>query len=124
MLENVKHGYYFNYQRTAWTPERWENHEKITYPALTAGSRSISQQPNDYFIQDCSFLRLKNLELGYTLPKNLLAFAGVTNCHVYLSGLNLFLWDKLHTDHLDPEANGFYSYPLTKNVSVGCNITF
>lgn len=124
VLENVKHGYYFNYQRTAWTPERWENHEKITYPALTAGSRSISQQPNDYFIQDRSFLRLKNLELGYTLPKNLLAFAGVTNCHVYLSGLNLFLWDKLHTDHLDPEANGFYSYPLTKNVSVGCNITF
>lgn len=125
VYENVKHGYFFNYQRTAWTPERWENHEKITYPALTAaGGRSISQRANDFFIQDRSFLRLKNIELGYTLPKNLLAFAGVTNCHVYVSGLNLLLWDHLHTDHLDPEGNSSYSYPVTKNISFGCNITF
>lgn len=124
VYENVKQGYYYNYQRTAWTAERWANHEKITYPALTTTASSISQQPNDFFIQNRAFLRLKNIQFGYTLPKRWLAFAGVTNCHIYVSGYNLFVFDHLHTDHLDPEASGAYQYPLTKNVSFGCNISF
>lgn len=124
VFENIRHGYYFEYERTAWTQERWQNHEKITYPALTTRSSSTSQQPNDFFIQNRSFMRLKNIEFGYTLPKSWLAFAGVTNCHIYVSGYNLFVWDHLHTTHLDPEANGSYDYPLTKNVSFGLNISF
>ncbi|MGN0069794.1 MAG: SusC/RagA family TonB-linked outer membrane protein [Prevotella sp.] len=124
VYENVKHGYYFNYQRTAWTPERWANGEKITYPALTTKGSSISQQPNDFFIQDRSFLRLKNIELGYTLPKQWLAFAGVKSCHLYVSGMNLFCWDHLKTDHLDPEQDNPYGYPITKMVSFGCNVNF
>ena len=124
VFENIRQGYYFEYERTAWTQERWQNHEKITYPALTTRSSSTSQQPNDFFIQNRSFMRLKNIELGYTLPKSWLAFAGVTNCHIYVSGYNLFVWDHLHTTHLDPEASGYYSYPLTKNVSFGLNISF
>lgn len=121
--ENIQHGYYFKYQRTAWTPERWANHQKITYPALTS-THDISQQPNDYFIQNRAFLRLKNLEVGYTLPKRSLIFMGITSCRFYISGQNLYCWDHLHTTHLDPEQNNPYGYPITKMFNFGLNINF
>jgi TonB-linked SusC/RagA family outer membrane protein len=121
--ENIQHGYFFKYQRTAWTPERWANHEKITYPALTS-THDISQQPNDFFIQNRAFLRLKNLELGYTLPQRTLSFMGVTSCRFYIGGQNLFCWDHLHTTHLDPEQNNPYGYPITKMFNFGLNINF
>jgi TonB-linked SusC/RagA family outer membrane protein len=123
VLENIGNGYYFHYQRTAWTVERWENHEKITYPALTTMS-DVSQQPNDFFIQNRAFIRLKNIEIGYTLPKNSLKFLGVTSCRFYISGENLYVWDHLHTDHLDPEQNDAMGWPITKMVSGGLNINF
>ncbi len=123
VFETISHGYYFKYHRNAWTPERWANHEEITYPALSTDG-SVSQKPNSFFIQDRSFLRLKNIELGYTLPKGLLKFAGVTNCRFYVSGLNLYVWDHLHTDHLDPEVNDPIGYPMTKTVTVGLNVNF
>ncbi|MCH4182645.1 MAG: TonB-dependent receptor [Prevotella sp.] len=121
--ENLQGGCYFKYQRTAWTPERWANHEKITYPALTS-THDISQQPNDYFIQNRAFLRLKNLEVGYTLPKRSLIFMGITSCRFYISGQNLYCWDHLHTTHLDPEQNNPYGYPITKMFNFGLNINF
>jgi TonB-linked SusC/RagA family outer membrane protein len=124
VYENFQHGYYFNYHRTAWTEERWANHEKITYPALTTNSSSTSQEPNDFFIQNRGFLRLKNIELGYTLPKNVLKFAGISSCRIYVSGLNLYCWDHLDIDHLDPEQDCPYGYPVTKSVSLGLNVNF
>lgn len=124
VYENIQHGYYFQYHRTAWTAERWANHENITYPALTTQSSSTSQKSNDFFVQNRAFLRLKNLELGYTLPKQTLKFAGISSCRIYASGLNLYCWDHLHTTHLDPEQDNPYGYPITKMVSFGFNINF
>ncbi len=123
VYENIMHGYYFNYQRTAWTEDRYLKGEKITYPALTA-THSTSQQPNDFFIQDRSFLRLKNIEFGYTLPQKTLSFMGVTSCRLFVGGQNLFTWDHLHTDHLDPEQGNPYGYPMTKMVNFGLNVNF
>ena len=123
VFENIQHGYYFKYQRTAWTATRWANHEKITYPALTSTS-DISLQPNDFFIQNRAFLRLKNLELGYTLPKKTLNFMGVTSCRFYVGGQNLYCWDHLHTTHLDPEQSNPYGYPITKMFNFGLNVNF
>lgn len=121
--ENIQHGYYFNYQRTAWTLDRYLSGEKITYPALTA-THDTSQQPNDYFIQNRAFLRLKNIEFGYTLPKKALSFMGVSSCRFFVGGQNLFTWDHLHTDHLDPEQSNPYGYPMTKMVNFGLNVNF
>jgi len=123
VYENLQHGYYFNYQRTAWTLDRYMNNEKITYPALTA-QHSTSQQANDFFIQDRSFTRLKNVEIGYTLPKNTLSFMGVSSCRFFVGGQNLYCWDKLHTDHLDPEQGTPNGYPMTKMVNFGLNVNF
>ena len=116
-------GTYFDYHRTAWTPERAASGEKITYPALSTASSS-STVPNDFFIMNRSFLRLKNIELGYTLPKKALSKAGVKALRIYVAGQNLFVWDNLVITHLDPEQNSGLAYPITKNVSVGVNINF
>ncbi len=124
VFENaVTSGYYFKYQRTAWTQQRWANHEKITYPALTS-THDISQQPNDFFVQNRGFLRLKDIEFGYTLPKNALHFMGVTSCRFFFGGQNLYCWNHLHTDHLDPEQSNPAGYPITKMFNLGLNVNF
>lgn len=123
VYENVQHGFYYQYQRHPWSAERWANHEKITYPALTAAS-STSQQANDFFIQNRAFLRLKNIEFGYTLPKQTLNFMGVKSCRFFVSGENLYCWDHLKSNHLDPEQDNSAGYPITKMVNFGVNVNF
>ena len=123
VVESTGQGTYFEWTRNAWTEERYKNGEKITYPALSV-EKSVSHEANDFFIQNRSFLRLKNVELGYTLPERFLSKAGVKSLRVYVSGQNLFVWDKLRITHLDPEQNNSYGYPITRNVSLGLNINF
>jgi TonB-linked SusC/RagA family outer membrane protein len=85
-------------------------------------------------VQDASYLRLKTLELGYTLPTNMLSKAGIKNLRVYLSGYNLLTFTGLK--NVDPERSGpdpttsgtpyvdFYSYPVNKTYSLGAVIKF
>lgn len=123
VVEYTKSGTYFEWTRHGWTEERYNNGDKISYPAIST-AQTVSHTTNDFFIQNRSFLRLKNIELGYTLPSRFLSRAGVNSVRVYVSGQNLFVWDNLRVTHLDPEQNNSYGYPITKNVSLGLNINF
>ena len=123
VVEYTKQGTYYEYHQKAWTQERWDKGEEITYPALSTG-RTTNHQPNTFFIQDRTFLRLKNLEVGYTLPAGILKSIGISNLRVFLSGQNLCLWDRLNTTHFDPEPNGSINYPVARTFSIGANITF
>ena len=123
VVEYTKSGTFFDWTRNGWTEERYNNGEKITYPAIST-AQTVSHTTNDFFIQNRSFLRLKNIELGYTLPERFLSKVGVKALRVYVSGQNLFVWDNLRITHLDPEQNNSYGYPITKNVSLGVNINF
>ena len=123
VVEWTKQGTYFDWTRNGWTEERYKNGEKITYPAIST-SQTVSHTENDFFIQNRSFLRLKNIELGYTLPERFLSKVGVKALRVYVSGQNLFVWDDLRITHIDPEQNNSYGYPITKNVTLGLNINF
>ncbi|HEX7756666.1 MAG TPA: SusC/RagA family TonB-linked outer membrane protein, partial [Niabella sp.] len=116
-------GTYFGYQRTAWTAERYANGEKITYPALSTG-QNTNHIANDFFIMDRSFLRLKNIELAYTLPAGALKRLSVQGLRVYVSAQNYFVWDKLRMGHLDPEGADALGYPVTRSLNVGASITF
>jgi len=85
-------------------------------------------------VQNSSYMRLKTLELGYTLPKNLTAKAGIKNLRVYLSGYNLLTFTSL--PNVDPERAGadpatnstpyvdFYSYPVNKTFTLGAVVKF
>lgn len=123
VYENTYRGTYFGYHKTAWTAERYANGEDITYPALSTQSNT-NHVSNDYFIMNRSYLRLRNIELAYTLPSRVLQSVGVRAFRIYVSGHNLFLWDKLPMDHLDPENVDPIGYPVTKMLNMGLNVTF
>ena len=116
-------GTFFKYHRTAWTAERYAAGEEITYPALSTRTNT-NHNANEFFIMDRSFIRLKNIELAYTLPANLLKSVGVSRLRVYVSAQNLYTWDKLRLGHLDPENNDALGYPVTKMSNFGLDLTF
>ena len=123
VYENIKLGTYFKYHKTAWTAERYSNGDKITYPALSSQT-TTNHTANSFFIMDRSFMRIKNIELGYTLPESELKFLGISKLRVYASAQNLFTWDKLEMEHLDPENDDSLGYPVTKMLNMGVNINF
>jgi TonB-linked SusC/RagA family outer membrane protein len=80
----------------------WEPGKKdAVLPILDYGDGYSGTNPNSYYVEDASFLRLKNLVLGYTLPRNILQKAGISNLRVYLQAENLFTITGY--EGLDPE---------------------
>lgn len=117
-------GSYYSNDLNAWTPERAASGAKITYPALSTAASASTAFPNDFYIQDCSYLRLKNLELGYTLPLRISQKIKSSKVRFYVNGLNLYTWDNMISDNFDPEVTGNYSYPMVKIVNFGVNVVF
>jgi hypothetical protein len=123
VMETSGVGSFSDYHRDAWTKERYEAGEKITYPRLTSSSSS-SETTNDFFIMDRSYIRLKNAEIGYTLPQRWSKRIGTRKIRVYSNGQNIFVWDKLHTKSFDPEQNAATSIPILRVFNFGANIVF
>lgn len=110
--------------RDAWTPD---NHDasmpRIFYDTNSASSSRSVQ--SDFWLQNTSYLRLKNLQLGYTLPKGWLNSVGVENIRIYYSVENLLTFDKMKIN-IDPESTSqrLSSYPLLRTHAFGVNVTF
>lgn len=109
--------------KESWTAERFANGDPINYPRLSTQSNP-NERPNSFFILDASYLRLKNMELGYTLPTVWAGKIGAKRLRVYANGLNLFTWDKLPTKEFDPELTNSRDYPITRVYNFGVNFTF
>lgn len=107
----------------SWTKERAENGQRISYPRLTSES-SPNEILNSFFLEDVSYIRLKNVELGYTLSQQTSRIIGSNSIRVYFNGFNLFLWDKLSTKNFDPEIPDSFTYPNTRLFNFGINLTF
>ncbi|MDR1762718.1 MAG: TonB-dependent receptor [Dysgonamonadaceae bacterium] len=117
-------GFYTDWHLKAWTQERYENGEEILYPALRTNLNYSNNNPNSHFIANRAFLRMKNAEIGYTLPSRWTKALTLTNARIYFSGQNLLTWDKYPIKTVDPEQTGTLVYGLTRNFNVGVNITF
>lgn len=106
-----------------WTPET----PNAYFPAVRAYMAERANQglaiPNERYLQNASYMRVKNLSLGYTLPKNLVKKIHLDNVHFYVSGENLFEISHLKVK-LDPEALGRNMYPLQRVYSFGLNVGF
>lgn len=93
------------------------------YPRLGTNGAVIenNRQNSSWWLRDGSFLRMKSLEFGYTLPKKLVNRAKIKNMRIYFSGLNLITWSPFRM--WDPElgGNGF-AYPLQKVYNLGINV--
>lgn len=107
----------------SWTKERAENGYRISYPRLT-GESSPNEILNSFFLEDASYIRLKNVELGYTLPQHVSRRIGPNSIRVYLNGFNLLTWDRLSTKNFDPEIPDSFTYPNTRLFNFGINLTF
>ena len=118
-----------NFEEKCWSTEEGADNSNVLFPrrrGRMAASSYIST--NDYWIQDASYIRLKNLTVGYTLP---LKTKAVEKVRFYFSGENLWYWSpmKKWTDAVDPEvaSSGAYGdclYPYAKTFSFGVDITF
>lgn len=109
-----------------WNPavSEAENLARAKYPLLHYDSYGDhNQRGNSFFLKNGAFVRLKNIELSYTLPQNWIKVVGMSDCRLYVNANNLITWD--HLDALtDPESNGSNRYPIMKTVNFGVNIKF
>ena len=106
------------YMANAWTAAN----PNSNYPRLSTGKQN--DVSSSYWIQSGAYLRLKSVQLGYTLPKLWLQKAGFTRVRFYVTGQNLLTFSKLEKD-IDPEApNDDRYYPQVKNYTFGCNVDF
>jgi TonB-linked SusC/RagA family outer membrane protein len=91
------------------------------YPSTYAGGKESNNRTSDFNIVDMYYVRLKSLELGYSLPKKWLNAVKINDVRVYLSGTNLFTVSAHPFG--DPETPIWY-YPITKLWNIGVNLTF
>lgn len=119
-------GNLFSIATDRWTEEN--NNIDATYPRLSYGSSGIGQnnntQPSTWWVRDVDFLRLKTLELGYTLPRSTSEKLKVDNVRFYFRGTNLLTLSSF--DLWDPElltSNGG-AYPNISVSSLGMTVQF
>lgn len=108
----------------------WREDNKDAYypkPYLTNGITK-NQQTQTGYLQDASYMRLKNIQIGYTFPKAWTSKLGVEKLRVYFSGDNLLTFSSM-ASQFDPEGLGGYwgsgkTYPIQKSFSFGLNLNF
>ncbi|RHJ83906.1 TonB-dependent receptor [Parabacteroides sp. AM08-6] len=108
---------------------RWTEETKdfATYPRLTIGKNDNNKnESSSLFLYNASYLRVKNVEIGYTLPKSAIRFAGLQNVRFYVQGMNLLTFDGLDDVDVDPETrNGSGDwYPIQRVFNFGIDITY
>ena len=112
-----------------WTPEKVANGTEITYPRPQV---DFSATPNfttsDFWLKSTDFLRLKNLEVGYTLPTKILKSVNISSLRIYANGNNLWTSkSELDKYGIDPEAadqSGANVFPLTRALLMGLSVSF
>lgn len=94
------------------------------YPSTVISGSDNNKATSSFWLQDATYLRVKNFDLGYTIPRHLTNKATIRNVRIYISGQNIFTFDKIK--FIDPEAEsgrGTY-YPQQKVWTIGANIGF
>jgi TonB-linked SusC/RagA family outer membrane protein len=100
--------------------------QDVFYPRLTLGPNENNSQASTWWLRDMSMLRMKNLEVGYSLPQSLLKKIALSNMRIYLRGTNLLTFSefKLWDPELETGSNNGLKYPIMKSWSVGLEIGF
>ena len=115
----------------AWAQDRWayypsqgiDTRETARYPRLSTTDNSNNYVNSSFWVKDGSFLRLRNIEIGYSLPEKWLTRLHMSEARIYLSGVNLFTSSRLLKDYnIDPET--LSGYPGIKSYNIGLSVTF
>lgn len=102
----------------AWSPEN----PNSTIPALTSVDSNAESRFSTYYVEDGRYLKLRNLQIGYTLPEGLLERMNMQNLRVYASGQNLWTITAADFTGVDPENAG-WGYPQPLTVTLGLNVS-
>ena len=99
--------------------------ETAKQPRLWLGNNTNNTQTSSFWIKQNDFVRLKNVEIGYTFPEKLSRKIGIPSVRLFANGLNLLTWAEIHDvrKDLDPESWGA-AYPIMKIFNFGINIKF
>ncbi|MCD7977334.1 MAG: TonB-dependent receptor [Tannerellaceae bacterium] len=123
----------FNYinasNRPTWIMDSWRGEgTSNTLPRLTTVDTNRNWRTSDFYIKNGNYLRLKNIQLGYTIPHTLLRKVSIENLRLFVGAENLFTITSYHG--FDPEIGGDNvgldagNYPQARTFSLGASITF
>ena len=112
----------------AYADDHWSEDNQNIYalwPRLSSSNigQSNNAQTSTWFMRDGAFLRLKQVELGYTMPSRMLNRLKMENFRIYLSGTNLLCWSKFALWDVEMGGNGL-GYPIQKLYNIGIQVTF
>ena len=114
-VNNVMREYYDN----RWTPEN----KDALYPAIDVGNNPNNFLNSTTWMKNGNYLRIRNVEVGYTFPNELVGRVGLSSLRLFLNGMNLYTWD--HIKVMDPESNdGTGGYPLQRSFNIGLQVDF
>lgn len=117
-------GRFLEVHQSRWTLERYLAGEEILYPRLSSAENKHNHRNNSFYQKKGDYIRLKNFELGYNIPKKSLSKMGISRLRVFASGTNLLTFDYIKI--MDPESSSGSgaSYPQMKLWNVGFNLQF
>lgn len=103
----------------AWTPENPDS----DIPALTRSDDNNEKRVSTFFVENGSYLKLRNIQIGYNFPESVTKKLAMERLRIYVSAQNLFTIKSKNFTGVDPE-NPNFGYPIPTNVTFGLNITF
>jgi TonB-linked SusC/RagA family outer membrane protein len=118
-----------NKQENRWTPASYSGdpateNPNARFPRLTYGESPNNNRASTFWLADASFLRLKTVEIGYTLPKKWTSKFFMTNLRVSAIGDNLYVWDKVKLWDPEQASDNGAVYPLTRSYSLVVQLSF
>ncbi len=108
----------YEYYNNRWTPEN----QNAKYPIAWPAPSSNMQQQSSFWMRHLAYLRLKNVQFGYTLPRTVMNKLKIQSIRVYVAGQNVLTIQNLK--FLDPETSNQVGYPAMKTFNIGANVTF
>lgn len=123
-FENNGNVYAIAQNRWAYYPEQnIDTRDRATYPRLSTKSNNNNYRSSSFWIKNGNFLRMRNIEFGYSLPHKVLQKLRLTQARVFVNGVNLLTWSPLLKEYeMDPES--LSGYPALKSYNVGITVSF
>lgn len=112
-------GYFTDIHTNAWTPD---NHN-ADFPALST-TTSASHQPNDFFIMNTAYLKLRNVEVAYSLPEKVSRRIAAEKIRIAFNVQNLFSFDRIRTKYIDPETANMTVFQPYRVFNIGIKAIF
>lgn len=110
-----------DYKEGRWTTDNPDPNAE--WPRLSSSNNVNNNQNSTFWLKSSNYLRLKNAEIGYTMPKSWIKKVGMTNIRTFVNASNIYTWSKMKI--FDPErTNGFGDYPQLRVINLGLNASF